>query len=54
MDMRILAFVIAAFALSLPASAQEAGERLSSDEIESWMRVVQVKPGMTQSAPASA
>ena len=48
MDMRILAFVIAAFALSLPASAQEAGERLSSDEIESWMRVVQVKPGMTQ------
>ncbi|MEE2525972.1 trypsin-like serine protease [Hyphobacterium sp. HN65] len=45
--MRILASLVAAIMMSWSGFAQEREERLSLDEIESWMRIIQVKPGMT-------
>lgn len=51
--MRLLASLIFALAVWSPAAlAMNEEDRLSSNEIERWMRIVQQKPGMTQ-APAA-
>ncbi|WP_421788024.1 trypsin-like serine peptidase [Hyphobacterium sp.] len=52
--MRILVSILAVLAIGLPAAAQDDAERLSSRDIESWMRIVQVKPGMTQAPQVPA
>ena len=52
--MRILAGFILALSLLAPAAMAQDNDQLSSRDIDRWLRIVQVKPGMTQAPQVAA